>query len=63
MYNPVQNTEIAHNGTAQTAKRSGHNETDTIDARPVITEVLCKQFPTVIHRAVSSPSLAGSTMI
>lgn len=54
--------DTAHNGELKTG-RFGHTVPHTIDAKPDKTAVLCKQLPTVIQRAVSSPSRCGSMII
>lgn len=39
------------------------NLPDIIEPMPAKTAVLCKQFPTEIHLAVSSPKVVGSITI
>lgn len=58
----MQKIEIAHNGAPKTG-RSGIIAPHAIDARPLTTAVLCRQFPTRIHRAVSSPKRCGSIIM
>lgn len=58
----MQKIDTAHNGEQNTG-RSGIIAPQTIDAKPLTTAVLCKQFPTRIQRAVSSPKRCGSIMI
>lgn len=58
----MQKIDTAQNGVLNIG-RSGNIAPHTIDTKPLATAVLCKQLPTRIHRAVSSPNRCGSIII
>lgn len=59
VYNDAHNAENMLKGTWGT-NRSGQINPDKIEPIPETTADLCKQFPTPIQRAVSSPNWLGS---